>query len=121
MITGFLRKAMKPIIDESIGGALATILRAESRRREEAFTTLEQFRGLAVAAGLRKLFDDKHFNICQLDATLTAARIIPDGETMRILRPLHCIDYADMKPELRDEVFSRIFGMFGLDLTGGAR
>lgn len=109
MIRQAMRKFLKPVIDESLGEIIA----ASAQTRENHFVSLERMRGMAITAGLRHLFNHSYFSICQLDATLAAAKIIPDGETMRILKPLHCIDWADMWPELRDEVFTRIMIMFG--------
>lgn len=73
---------------------------------------LEQIRNLVLAVGLKKMLTAKHFSICDLETLITAARIIPDGDTMRLLRVLHCVDYADMPVELRKELVRIVAAMF---------
>lgn len=73
---------------------------------------LEALRNAALAVGLKKLLTHKHFSICDLQTLIEAAHLVPDGETMRILRVLHCVDYADMPVPLRKEVVRVIAEMF---------
>lgn len=109
MLTAFLQRAIRPVVEQSLGAVIAE----QHRRREQEFASVERLRGLAVSVGLQHLFNQGHFSIVQLEQCLTAARVIPDGEVIRILRPLHCIDYRDMPAELRDQVFTLVMRMFG--------
>ncbi len=66
-----------------------------------------------VKAGLTKMLRTKKwFCICDLQATLDAAGIIPNGDVLRLLRPLHCMEWADMEPDLRNQVQAIIVKMF---------
>ncbi len=113
MMTQYLQRVLKPLIGDAVALAIVT----ERKTRDEQMQSIERFRGLAVAEGLRHLFQKKHFDICQLRNCLEAAQVIPDGETMRLLAPLHCRDYADMPAALRDEIFSRTMAMFGVGVS----
>lgn len=112
MIQALVRKAFGPAISDAVANSLAMHLSSRPHQTDEAIDGIGRLRGMAIATGLRKLFTDKHFSICQLDALIATAEIVPDGELMRILRPLHCVDFCDMKPELREEIFGRIMAMF---------
>lgn len=104
MITGIVKRLIQP--------AMEAALVAHADKREAEYKSIERLRGLVVEAGLRHLFKRDYFDICQLESCVKAASIVPDGETMRLLRPLHCMDYADMKPELRELVFVKVMNMF---------
>ena len=110
-----IQELLRRTFSKTINDAIAVSIISERQSRNQQLESIERFRGLAVAEGLKSLFEDKHFNVCQLDACILAARIIPDGEVMRILRPLHCRNYADMPKELRNEIFTRVLRMFGAD------
>lgn len=103
MINIYLNKLLKPIIEDAVINA--SIIKLNNHNPD-------RFRDQAVAEGLRHLFDKKWFDICQMDAIIVAARIVPNGETMVLLRPLHCREWADMQVEFRNEVYTRILGMF---------
>jgi hypothetical protein len=65
---------------------------------------LARIRDQAVVVGLKRLLAEKHFSITSLESLLAAAMIIPDGDAMRVLRALHCVDWADMPADLRRDV-----------------
>lgn len=112
MFQSLAKRLIAPAIEQALANHVAT--RGDSRNRQ--YESIERLRGMAVATGLKHLFSEPHFNICQLDSCIAAAKIIPDGEVYRAMRPLHCVKWMDMKPELRDEVFSQVVRMFGVDL-----
>ena len=62
---------------------------------------IEAIRGPVLATACWATLQKKWFDICALDAMLQAAGVIPDGDTHRLLRTLHCVDWSDMPPEVR--------------------
>ena len=73
---------------------------------------VERVRNKACAVGLQELFEDSSFSICQLRDCCKAARIVPDGDVMEILSPLHCVKWEKMPRDLREEVAQLIVSMF---------
>ena len=73
---------------------------------------LDGLRNMVLAVGLKKLLTARFFSICDLDNLIAAAHIVPDGETMKMLRVLHCVEYADMPVPLRKEVVRVVAEMF---------
>lgn len=61
-----------------------------------------EFRKLAVASGLLQMFRGRYFNICTLDAAAKALCVERRlaGPDYDALRALHCVDWADMPPDL---------------------
>lgn len=67
------------------------------------------FEMLAVEAALTKLLNNKHFSICDLNAIGKMVGVNPATHPNYVfLSGLHCVDYADMKPELRAQLQSKI-------------
>lgn len=69
-----------------------------------ALATLPETRRLVVTAALNELFTKKYFNICQLSAVLEVTNGSENTDAYRLLRTLHCVDYAAMSPELRNTI-----------------
>ena len=69
-----------------------------------AIASLPTTRRLVVTAALNELFTKKYFNICQLSAVLEVTNGSENTEAYRLLRTLHCVDYAAMSPELRNTI-----------------
>lgn len=63
-----------------------------------------QLTHLAVLTSLNKMMRGGHFSICTVDAAIKAVGSVPDSRAYGILRTLHCVDWADMEPELRNAV-----------------
>lgn len=59
---------------------------------------------LAAEAALRKMLQGSHFDICCIKNVAEMLEIIPDRETMNILKTLHCVDYNQMSPDLLAEL-----------------
>lgn len=76
----------------------------ESKIFSEAITNMDQTKRMVAVAALNKLFTSNHFSICTLDDVIDVVGARPAGESYKLLRALHCIDYAKMEPELRDRV-----------------
>lgn len=66
--------------------------------------TDDQAAVLSVLTALNKMMRASHFDICTLDAAIKVLRTVPDGRAYDVLRPLHCINWRDMPPELRAAV-----------------
>ncbi len=55
---------------------------------------------MAAEASLKKMFSDKYFSICSLDAIVESLGLSPPSQLYAQLRTLHCVNYGDMPPEL---------------------
>ena len=66
----------------------------------------------ACKLAIVKLFKDKNFSICTIDNLLKLTNTIPDPETYKILQVLHCVDYSEMSPDFRKELFETVLTMF---------
>ena len=64
----------------------------------------QQLTHLSVLTALNKMMSGGHFDICTVDMAAKALGTIPDGAAYKILRPLHCVHWQDMPPELRAAV-----------------
>ncbi|OGT03321.1 MAG: hypothetical protein A2143_08115 [Gallionellales bacterium RBG_16_57_15] len=69
---------------------------------------IEQFHKQAILLALKKMMEGKHFNICTLDQAMEITGVRLNSKDSAALRALHCIDWADMSPELRRMVFAKI-------------
>lgn len=65
---------------------------------------LPQTQQLVVQAAITRLFSERHFSICRLDEVMELTGAHKSSDAYRLLRPLHCVDYASMDPALRDRV-----------------
>lgn len=59
---------------------------------------------LAAEAALRKMLQCGHFSICCVSDIVEMLEIVPDRDTMSILKTLHCVDYNQMSPDLLAEL-----------------
>jgi len=59
---------------------------------------------LIAATALNKMFRSSHFSICTLREVAEMLGIHPEREAYKMLHPLHCVNWADMPRELRDQV-----------------
>lgn len=77
---------------------------------------LTEFQQRACAAGVVKMLSGKHFSICDLDAIAKAIgrESALAGRDYAALRTVHCVDWADMGPELATQVREKCFELLGL-------
>lgn len=77
---------------------------------------LTEFQQCACAMGVIKMFSGKSFSICDLDALAkTMGRESHmAGKDYSALRAVHCVDWADMGPELASMVTEKCFELLGL-------
>lgn len=68
------------------------------------------FEQAVITQAIDKLFNGtKHFDICQLDAIARLLGTNPDAHPQyKYLRALHCVNYGDMLPEVRDGLAMRV-------------
>jgi len=75
---------------------------------------MNEFEKEAVITALKKMFQGSHFNICTFDKCTEITGAIPTGRDYRALSALHCVDWKDMSPNLREEVYQKTIGTFQL-------
>ncbi len=61
---------------------------------------MTDIRQITALAALNTMLKQKHFSICTIRELVTMFDVVPDAEAMKVLTPLHCVNYADMPPEL---------------------
>jgi hypothetical protein len=64
----------------------------------------QQLSHLAVLTALNNMMRGPHFSISTVDTAIKTLATVPDARAYAILRPLHCVDWSAMPPELRDAV-----------------
>lgn len=74
---------------------------------------MDEFTRGAIAVGLKHLFSKSYFDICLFDkiANITCSR--PSAEIRKPLGVLHCVDYSEMPPELRKELYRKVVEALG--------
>ena len=77
---------------------------------------LTEFQQRAVAVAFVKMLSGKHFNICELDALAKTLNRTDQcaGRDYSALRGLHCVDWADMGPELTRMTREKCIEILGL-------
>lgn len=65
---------------------------------------LPETQRLVVEVAINRLFTEPHFSICRLDQVIELTGAQRDSKAYRLLRPLHCMDWSAMPPELRERV-----------------
>lgn len=59
---------------------------------------------LVAETALRDMVRKGFFSICVIDEILRMTCTIPDGDSYRMLRMLHCMNFMDMPPKLLAEL-----------------
>ncbi len=79
---------------------------------------LTEFQQRACAVALVKMLQCKHFDICALDAIAKTMGVQSGlaGRDYAALRGLHCVDWADMGPDLARMTREKCFELLGLPL-----
>lgn len=76
---------------------------------------LTDFQKATCAAGLKNMLITKnYFDICTLDSIAKTMGVKLGGPDYSALRNLHCMDWAEMGGELRDQVQAKCFELLGL-------
>lgn len=67
------------------------------------------FETAVLEQALNKLFTEKHFSICTLDDIGKLIGVNPSQHPhYKLLRALHCVAYANMSPEILQELQQRV-------------
>jgi hypothetical protein len=74
---------------------------------------MDQLTQVAVATAMRKMFDNKWFDISTVDQCLKLAGVIAPTKPYQTLRVLHCVHYSDMPRELLDALPGLLRECFG--------
>lgn len=82
-------------------------------------STLTEFQQRACAVAVVKMLNGKHFSICDLDALAVTMdrKAFMAGKDYSALRGLHCVDWADMGPELTRLTREKCLELLGLPAT----
>lgn len=72
----------------------------------------DEFTRQAVVLKLRKMFEGTHFSICTVRDAITALKITVNKGQLESLALLHCVDFADMEPQMREQCFLRTMALF---------
>lgn len=77
---------------------------------------LTEFQQRACAVGVVKMLSGTNFSVCDLDALGKAMgrQSALAGKDYEALRSVHCVNWADMGPELTTMVREKCFEMLGL-------
>ena len=75
-----------------------------------------EFQQRAAALAIVKMLNHKHFDICTLDSIAKTLDVKGNmaGRDYDALRAVHCIDYADMGPELANMVRQKAVELLGI-------
>ena len=73
---------------------------------------MDEFKKEAIRIALREMFRKGSFSICTVDTCLEIANIPIPRDEYETLRALHCIDYSEMPPDFRVQLFQKIIGLF---------
>ncbi len=108
-----LQRAITRAIAPTVALAVKDAVVAEFERyRLDPIVTLEMFRGMAFAQGLRDLFNEKYFDICKFDKLVRIAGVTPDRKLSDALGILHCVHWDTMPAELREATKQQILILF---------
>lgn len=77
---------------------------------------LTEFQQRACAVAVIKMLHEKRFSICDLDAIAKAMgrEFAMTGKDYAALRAVHCVEWADMGPELATMVREKCFELLDL-------
>lgn len=73
---------------------------------------MDAFQAETVRLALRDMFKGSHFDICAVRKCVKITGVVPPEGVMETLSALHCIHWTEMTPEMREEVYRRVLGIF---------
>lgn len=59
---------------------------------------------MAAATALRAMVESGRFSICTVDSIGDLFGVKPGGEAYKVLRSVHCVGFAEMPEDLRNEI-----------------
>jgi hypothetical protein len=75
---------------------------------------LTEFQAQAANMALKKTLSGRHFSICDFDALAKSIGVQVGGPDYNALRNLHCVDWAEMSPPMRQMAQEKIVELLGL-------
>ena len=60
----------------------------------------------------KQIVENRYFDICSLDKLSKLTKIYPPSEVRSVLDAVHCVDYADMPPDLREFVKTVVYAVY---------
>lgn len=70
---------------------------------------MDAFTREVIQTKLTAMFTAKgHFNICDFDGLCELAGVVPEPRRYKILRALHCVDYREMSPGVREGLMDAV-------------
>lgn len=83
---------------------------------------LDPFQRACAETEMEKLINGKWFDICSLDNLGKMLGINPERHpNYKFLRGLHCVHYADMKPDVRNNIVPAIMECLRPDMNYDAK
>lgn len=76
---------------------------------------MDEAKAMIAVTALNKMMTGRHFSICVITDVAAMLGVDPKGESYRMLRPLHCVNWADMPSELRAMVPGLIKDCLGVE------
>lgn len=76
---------------------------------------MNDLKQLAAMTALNDMLGKSSFSICTIDNVAKLLDVNPRGEAYDTLRAVHCIEYADMPPQLRDAIPDLIRQCLGVE------
>lgn len=73
---------------------------------------MTEFEKQSITMALKKMFQGSYFDICVVDKCLKIASAIPPSADYNALAALHCVQWADMSQDFRQQVFVKTLEMF---------
>lgn len=69
---------------------------------------MDEFRILVIEQSVKKLFNSSFFSICTFDDIAKLLKVKPEPSIYRELSALHCVDYGDMNPRIKELLQERV-------------
>lgn len=76
---------------------------------------MDEMKQMVAMTALNKMMVGGHFSICTIDSIAEMLGVDPKGDAYRMLRPLHCVNFADMPSELKARVPGLIKECLGVE------
>lgn len=74
--------------------------------------TLSKLDKKALQIGLKAMFKNRHFSICDYNKLCDLANVVPNPDSYKALSALHCVHWTDMCSEVQQLVFDSVLETF---------
>ena len=103
---------MNIIISNSNIGALLQATDKVLAQYQQNGEIPENIKGQATLSWLKKEFSGSHFSVCELERLERMNGVRISQEHRDFMGTLHCINFADMVPEVREYLFATLVNYF---------